>query len=113
MQQQEHLTKEEATSFFAELYYGEHHIPNYEVKECGFGFKVIDDRKGEYSTTDYNNLTRFVLMCHKYGYRGSISAVKNKIGVLQIDIFKRVRGEGGLTESHPTIEQAIESFNKQ
>lgn len=34
------MTKEEATEFFSEFYYGEHHIPKHQVFEFGHGWMV-------------------------------------------------------------------------
>lgn len=105
-----HLTEQEATAFFTELYYGEHHIPNYKVEKWGYGWCVIDDF-GQFSTWDYNNLTRFVLMCHEYCVRGHIEPVKG--AKFRIAIWKRKCREGSMDERHPTIEQAIEYFKER
>lgn len=103
------MTLEEATKFFSELYRGEHHIPGYKVNPWGHGWSVSHDR-GEMATTDFNDLTRFVLMCHEYCYRGSIESDKGR--TLKIAIWKRQR-EGGISEAHPTIEQALAKFNNR
>ncbi len=100
------LTKEEATKFFSDLYFGDHHIPGYEVKPYGYGWYVHHDR-GDIATTDFNFLTRFVLSCHDNCIRGSVEAAKN--GILKIAIWKRQRAEG-ISINHPTIEEAIENF---
>lgn len=100
------LTKEEATNFFSELFYGEHHIPS-EIKQYGQGFSVVTNR-GDFATTDFNNLTRLVLMAHEKCIRTEISG-SNKFGSITIAIQKRQR-HGGLSQSHPTIEQAIEKY---
>lgn len=44
------LKKEDAISFFSELFYGEHHIPS-ELKNCGNGWSVKSDRS-DMATTD-------------------------------------------------------------
>lgn len=108
--ERQHLTIEEATEFFAELYYGEHHIPGYKVHEWGDGFCVKHDRGG-LSTFDYNELTRLVLMAHDKCYRVDISPLAPRY--LRIAIWKRFGREGGFSSRHPTIEQAIESYNKK
>jgi hypothetical protein len=102
----EHLTKDEATNFFSELFYGEHHIPS-EVKQYGQGFAITTNR-GNFATTDFNNLTRLVLMAHEKCIRAEITG-SNKFGSITIAIWKRQR-EGGISQSHPTIEQAIEKY---
>lgn len=103
-----HLTKEEATAFFAELYGGEHHIPKHTVHPFGLGWMVKHDR-GDLATYDYNDLTKLVFMAHEKCIRVGISPLSK--GTLEIAIWKRQR-EGGMSERHPTLEQAIESFRK-
>jgi len=100
------MTKQEATYFFSELYGGEHHIPKHKVFECGNGWAVKHDR-GDLATYDYNDLTRLVLLAHDMCYRASISPIN--FNTVEIAIWPRKR-EGGMSERHPTIEQAIERF---
>src|ERR1044072_4718821 len=100
------LTKEEATKFFSEFYYGEHHIPKHQVHEFGHGWMVKHVR-GDLATFDYNELTRLVIMAHDYCYRASISPLSKS--TVQIAIWKRER-EGSMSERHPTLEQAIEKL---
>jgi hypothetical protein len=104
---EENLTLQEATDFFAEFYLGAHHIPG-KIKEFGYGFVVLHDR-GDLATFDYNQLTRLVLLAHSKCYRASVFPCTPRI--LKIGIWKRKR-EGGMSSRHPTIEQAIEDFNK-
>lgn len=101
------MTKEQAIDFFSELYGGEHHIPGKGVKEWGSGWRV--HHYGDLSTYDYSLLTKFVLMCHDRCVRGSI--IPNAFKDIKLCIWQRTR-EGGLSQSHPTIEQAIEKFRK-
>jgi hypothetical protein len=101
-----HLTKEEATAFFAEFYQGEHHIPKHQVFEFGRGWMVKHDR-GDLATYDYNELTKLVLMAHDKCIRVGVSPLSKQ--TLQICIWKRQR-EGRMDERHPTLEQAIEKF---
>jgi hypothetical protein len=101
------LTKEEATAFFSEFYGGQHHIPHSGVKHCGLGFKVIH-QQGNLATVDGNSLTKLVLMAHDKCIRVEVMPVN--FSNLQIAIWKRQNRDGGITERHPTIEQAIESF---
>ena len=100
-----HLTLEEATEFFSEFYSGEHHIPG-KVKEFGYGWQVNHDR-GDLATYDYNQLTRLVFMAHEKCIRVSIMASSPRH--IKIAIWKRQR-EGGMSERHPTLEQAINSW---
>lgn len=103
------LTKEEATAFFARHYNGEHHIPGYDVKQFGYGWCIHHDR-GEMSTYDFDQLTRLVIAAHDDCIRVGIDAIRN--GIIRIAIWKRER-IGGMSESHPTIEQAIERFRNK
>lgn len=100
----ENLTKEEATDFFAELFYGENHIPS-EIQPCGQGWKIT--YHSEFATYDFNQLTRLVLMAHDQCIRAGIQG--SNFGKISIRIWKRQR-EGSIMERHPTIEQAIEQF---
>lgn len=102
------LTKEEAIEFFSEFYGGEHHIPNCEVKQFGYGWCVHHDR-GDMATYDFSNLTRLVFMAHDKCIRVSVEAIRN--GIIRIAIWKRDR-EGSIDQRHPTLEQAIETFRK-
>jgi hypothetical protein len=101
-----HLTKAEATEFFAEFYDGRHHIPKSGVKEFGDGWYVSHNR-GDLATYDYNQLTRLVLMGHDKCIR--VSVAPSNFNTLKICIWKRQR-EGGMSSRHPTLEQAIEKF---
>lgn len=103
-----HLTLETATKFFSEFYFGEHHIPGHKIHKWGYGFRVKHDR-GALSSFDFNELTRLVLMAHKYCVRVSVSPLSFRF--LSIEIWQRQGTEGSLSERHPKIEQAIESFN--
>lgn len=104
----ENLTKEQATQFFSEFYRGEHHIPGYGVKQWGHGFCVEHDRGG-FATSDFNELTRFVLMGHDKCIRVEIEAIKK--GVMRVAIWKRDPNSNSISEGHPTIDKAIESYN--
>lgn len=98
------INKDEAENFFGELFYGKHHIPG-DIKEFGYGWQL--NCRTSLATTDYNNLTRLVLLCHRDAIRAEINP--SGPGMIKICIWKRKR-EGTLINSHPTIEQAIESF---
>lgn len=100
-----HLTKQEATDFFAEMYHGEHHLPS-KVKEFGFGF-CVEDFAGM-ATFDYSNLTRFVILCHDRCVRGEIRPSSPRS--MKVCIWKRQGREGGMSDRHPTLEKAIENL---
>lgn len=100
------MTKEEAVEFFSVFYGGEHHFPKGGVKEWGDGFCVVHDQ-GDLATYDWDKLTRLVLMGHDQCVRVAIYPLAFK--TLRIAIWSRVR-DGGLSQRHPTIEEAIERF---
>lgn len=103
-----HLTKEEATAFFSELYYGEHHLPS-KVKEFGYGF-VVEDFAGM-ATFDSSTLTRLVIMAHDQCIRAEIRPSNPR--TMKICIWKRQGREGEMSLRHPTLEQAIEKLRKK
>lgn len=102
-----HFTEKEAIQFFARLFGGEHHLPG-KIKQHGHGFSI--NAYGDMSTFDFNRLTRFVLMCHRECVRGTIE--QGGPGRIKLIIWRRRGREGSLYDRHPTIEQAIESFNE-
>lgn len=107
-QEDKHLTKEEAVSFFSELYRGEHHLPS-KIKDWGFGW-CVEDFAGM-ATFDYTNLTRFVVMCHDKCIRGEIRPSSPKS--MKVCIWKRQGRDGSISSRHPTIETAIETIRLQ
>jgi hypothetical protein len=98
------MTKETATQFFSLYYGGEHHFPN-QIKECGHGWAMVDTRG--FATYDFYNLTKLVLMAHKYAIRVEIQTYG--INKHKICIWQRVR-DGKMSERHPTIEDAINNI---
>lgn len=106
-QSYDYLTKEAATAFFSQFYHGEHHIPG-KVAEFGRGWMVKHTRL-DVATYDFDELTRLVIMAHHYCYR--VSIMPYNFTTFKIAIWKRKR-EGSMSQRHPTIEQAIEEFDK-
>lgn len=108
METNEKLTLEEATAFFSEFYYGEHHIPNYKPKLYGSsGYSVIHDR-GDLATYDFNQLTRLVFMAHEKCIRVELTGYSSR--KIRIAIWKRNGTEGNMSRIHPTIEDALAKF---
>ena len=100
------IEKQEAFDFFAEFYGGDHHFPS-ELKPFGDGWKM--NHHGDLSTFDFNKLTELVLMAHDKCVRvGIMPAMRD----LSIVLHKRQR-EGTIYERHPTIQEAIESYQNQ
>jgi len=105
----EPLNKEKAEHFFGELFYGKHHIPS-EVKPYGYdGWYIFCNTGLSFATTDFNNLTRLVLMAHRDLIRAEIKT--HSPGRLKICIWQR-QAEGDLTKRHPDLPEAIYGFNK-
>lgn len=98
------LSLQEATEFFADLYCGEHHIPNYKVERFGRNGWSITDNVG-ISTYDYDRLTKLVVMAHDRCMRAEI--LPYGVKKYKIAIWKRNR-EGSLSFAHSTMEEAIE-----
>ncbi len=99
------MNKEQATSFFSELYGGDHKLPG-EVSSCGIGWKIKDFRSS-FSTFDGNTLTKLVLMAHDKCVRVDIQPLNEN--TVELCIWQRQR-EGSVDQRHPTIEQAVSSF---
>lgn len=99
-------TIEEATDFFEQLFYGNHHIPS-EIKSFGNGYSVRTFNS--MATFDSHYLTRLVLLAHKLCFRAEIQS--SGFNAIKIIIFKRCL-DGRQFERHPTIEQALQEFNK-
>lgn len=102
------LSKQEATDFFAEFFYGEHHIA-YDIKEYGQGWSTLTH--ATLATTDFNNLTRLVFMAHEKGIRVEIIPAGPKL--LSLALHKREAGNIDLIKGHPTIEQALDKWNNR
>jgi hypothetical protein len=100
-----------AFKFFSELFLGSHHIPGrgHGIKNFGMGY-CINYHPGNLSTFDLDGLTRLVFMAHRDCIRAEICP--SGPGMVKIAIWKREKREGRMYERHPTIEQALEQFNK-
>jgi hypothetical protein len=101
--------KSEAGDFFAELFYGWHHIPSGGLHKFGEGWCV--NYYGDFSTFDFNYLTRFVFLCHDRCYRGSI--MQSGPGMIKLVIWKRDKREGRMFERHPTLEEAFNNWREK
>ena len=102
------LPKEEALSFFSELYFGAHHIPGRGIKEYGPGWCV--NHYGDLSTFDFDKLTRLVFLAHDRCMRVEIGS--SGPNMVKIIIHKRTR-EGSMSQRHPTLEQAFELWREK
>jgi hypothetical protein len=107
MSEQIPMTFKEATEFFAEIYYGEHHFPT-KIKPYGTGWSICDF--DSLSTYDFNKLTRLVFLAHDKCYRLLIR--QGGPGTIKIIIWKRYEREGSVEKKHPTLEMAFDSWRE-
>ncbi len=63
---------------------------------------------GDFSTFDFDVLTKLVLAAHHYCVRASISNGGPR--AVKIMLHPRKNRDGGFSERHPTMQQAIERF---
>lgn len=94
--------KKVAEEFFDKLFYGLHHLPS-PIKEFGYGWSVASNNR--LASTDYNDLTRMVLLAHDMCVR--VEIIPKGMNRYLIAVWKRSR-DGGLMQCHPTIEKAID-----
>ncbi len=98
-------------NLLGEFVYGIYHInPTYLIKADWSHSAFIEINYDQtLATFDFDNLTRFVFLCHDYGMRGQISARSSR--TLLLMFHPRERG-GDITRRHPTLEQALAKFRK-
>lgn len=84
------------------LFHGRHHVDRYVYDETG----VFVQCKSHscLSTFDFNQLTRFVLLCHKYCVRGEISPCMRD---LRIRIHPRDKNGKNIYSRHPDLLELI------
>lgn len=102
------MSEEEALGFFGHLFGGRHHIPSGGVKEWGLGWEV--NFYGDLSTWDFDVLTRLVFLAHDRAFRVELGNGGPRR--IKIIIHKRVR-TGGISERHPTIDEALERWRER
>lgn len=61
------------------------------------------------ATFDFNNLTRFVFLCHEYGIRGQISAQSARTVTLMFHPRERKSDSILTSKYHPTLDEAVGS----
>lgn len=100
-----------ALDFFSEYFLGAHHIPGGErrIQPFGLGF-AINYVPGNLSTFDFDGMTRLVFMSHRDCIRAEICG--SGPGMVKLAIWQRENRAGRIYERHPTIEQALEKFNR-
>jgi hypothetical protein len=93
----------ECAQMFADVVCGFHHITG-TVKPFGYGIKV-SAYPSRFATFDFDGLTRLVLLAHDRMIRVQLEPSGPRM--IGFAMWKRHHREGGMSERHPTIEQAI------
>jgi hypothetical protein len=105
------MPEAEARDFF-NAFFREGHWPNEMVEDRG-SWSVTTERHWtgcELSTFDYDQLTRLVLLAHERCVRVHLRPRKRRR--IEIVITRRDRISDSLSETHPTIEEAVAHFRK-
>lgn len=90
----------------AEFFGGFHHMID-KPKPWGNGIK-LSERFNWLSTYDFDGLTRLVFMAHDACIR--IEIMPSGPGLIGLTLYKRHQREGGISERHPTIEEALATW---
>jgi hypothetical protein len=99
----------ECYDFLCDLFFGEHNLRDIgTVSGWGNGISMTAS-VGGLSTWDYNMLTRAVLMAHDRCIRFDVQPCTPKL--LRLVLHRRQR-EGGVSQRHPTIDEAIERYRR-
>ena len=75
--------------------------------DWGKGVSVVWKR--DLCTWDFNNLTLLVVLCHEARIRLEVDTA-GPVGI-RLSFWQR-KSEGGISERHPSIDEAVESFRK-
>lgn len=93
----------ECAQMFADVCRGFHHVCG-TFNPCGKGIAIHNSSR-TWATWDYNNLTRLVVMAHDRMIR--VDLIPSGPRMQGFALWKRHTREGGMSERHPTIEDAI------
>jgi hypothetical protein len=93
----------ECACMFADVVGGFHHV-NAEFKPFGCGIRVSSSH-GRWATYDFSALTRIVILAHDRMIRVEVAPSGPRM--IAFNMWKRHKREGGMSERHPTIEDAI------
>jgi hypothetical protein len=99
----------ECYKMLCDLFGGNHHVFDL-VKPSNIDGISINKEYCNLGTYDFNYLTRAVLMAHDRNIRFEVSPGGAR--KLHLTFHKRNLREGDMSEKHPTIEMAIESYNQ-
>lgn len=92
-----------ARQFFADFFYGENHLPS-KIKACGEGWYVL--LPGEIASTDFNDMTRLVLMAHERSIRVSVRPLNFRY--MKLMLHQRDPAVLDLSYGHPDLDEAIQ-----
>lgn len=116
----DHLTKEtlsplgkDVADLLGDLYLGIYHIPERTLEKVNWGnnqYISIVVRDDDFSTYDFDRLTRLVVLCHDRCLRCEIHG--RGFNYLELMFHRRKRDGKELWERHPTIEDAVERCRK-
>lgn len=98
---------EQVADLLGDLFFGIYHLDQKALRRVDWGNNHhIEFNLGWHAlaTTDFNELTRLVILCHDRAIRCSIEASTHKY--LKLIFHKRQRG-GDIYHAHPTIEDAV------
>lgn len=95
--------KQRAEEMLCRVYGGRHHVRR--LKDEGRFLTCLHG--SDLATFDFDHMTRLVLGAHEYCLRVSVS--NGGPNQLKIWVWDRKR-EGRMSERHPTIEQAMQSW---
>lgn len=98
--------KEKAEAVLAAMYGGLHNVPG-KIKELPGRIEVCVPVN--LATYDFNNLTVLVVVAHEVCVRASLRSGPPRQIIL---MFHDRQREGGMSQRHPTIEDAIASIRR-
>ena len=98
----------ECYQLLADLYLGFHHVHG-AVHEWGNGIK-FNTHITRLASTDFDGLTRLVFLAHDRMIR--VEVVPSGPRMIGLTLHKRHRRDGGMSQRHPTIEQALEAWRR-
>lgn len=95
--------------FLGRVYKGFHHLHGI-IRASGRKGVCINTTHHTFATTDFDTLTKAVIMAHNWCVRFEITS--SGPGMLKLFVHKRSGREGCLSQRHPTIDQAIEKYKE-
>lgn len=100
--------EERAKAMLSRVFGGLHHVSSLKVSSR----EVTCIHHGDLATYDWDQLTRLVLAAHEYCLRVCIR--QGGVGSVKVVVHPRINRDGcPMSERHPTLEQAIERYNRR